>query len=128
MKKTALLLIVVCLVPFASAQKTRSTKLHINIMNNPSGPPDLNLEGTRVPYREALQKLGNLATKRGHTLTVIVGVEDGLSIADLQNMRGIIDKAGFSDVHYFVFGADHRNAGEIIFGKVIPYAALTVTD
>jgi hypothetical protein len=71
------------------------------------------------------QAFTKLMQEKGAGQPIEVIADEGIPIASLSNVRGILEKVGFLTVKYFYVPADHRYMGEIVFGKSRPYHALS---
>ncbi len=58
----------------------------------------------------------------GRDVPVVVLIDERNSIAALSNIRGIVNKAGFSRVRYFCFSADRKMMQETIEQPAIPFS------
>lgn len=64
-----------------------------------------------------LEVFGGIKKQRGGEIPVVVLIDQRNSLAALSNVRGIIDKAGFSEVRYFYFTVDRQRMAEIVLNS-----------
>lgn len=65
-------------------------------------------------------ELVEIIGRHGQHQAVNVIADDTVTIGTLENLRGLIEKIGFSNVSYFVASEASPKMGELIFGKVVP--------
>ncbi len=92
------------------------------VQKSRKGPPSYIINGSSVSYVDFLARLGTIIVAEGHEIPVTVAFEESIPMAELHNTRGIIEKAGFTHVRYYVYGKDHSYAGELKFGLAVPYS------
>lgn len=107
-----------------SAIGADAKKPPISIMLEPiRGKKVYRLESKVVSSENLLGALNPLILARGSEASVIVLVHESTSIADLKNLRGIIEKAGFSNIKYFHFADAKEKMAEIIMVRpAVPFS------
>jgi hypothetical protein len=61
--------------------------------------------------------------KNGEKNSAILIAHESISIADIINMRGVLQKIGFKSIRYFYYDDDKRMMAEFSFGKAaIPFS------
>lgn len=94
------------------------------VLNFEQGKVRYNVDAKPVRSDEILEVLGRIKERKGGRTSVVVLVDQRNSLATLSNIRGIIDKAGFSNVRYFSFTVDRQMMEEIPIGqrRAIPFS------
>jgi len=82
------------------------------------------LGSKQTPSDDLLEALNRLKQQIGRKGPLVVLIDSRNSLATLANLRGIIEKAGFENVRYFFFTADHRTMEEIQIGQrpAVPFS------
>ncbi|GEM_PF-4645189 len=94
------------------------------VLNFEQGKVRYSVDAKPVRSDEILEVLGRIKEQKGGRTSVVVLVDQRNSLASLSNIRGIIDKAGFSNVRYFSFTVDRQMMEEIPMGqrRAIPFS------
>jgi hypothetical protein len=94
------------------------------VLNFEQGKVRYNVDAKPLRSDEILEVLGRIKDQKGGRTSVVVLVDQRNSLATLSNIRGIIDKAGFSNVRYFSFTVDRQMMEEIPIGqrRAIPFS------
>jgi hypothetical protein len=71
------------------------------------------VQGKVVPSAKLLDSLSEHLLAKGRDVPVTILVRDDAPIATIWNLRGIAQKAGFSNLRIFSFGIDRRMMVEI---------------
>ena len=80
------------------------------------------IESKLVSLADSLRTLGDTLRTRGNQIPVIVLADEWLSFERIENLKGIIDKAGAQNVHYYVVGSDKRLMQPFHSEQAIPYS------
>lgn len=82
------------------------------------------VDSKSVRSEDILEALGRVKKLRGREVPIVVLIDQRNSLAALSNVRGIINKAGFSSVRYFCFTADREMMEEIIVDqrRAVPFS------
>ena len=70
-----------------------------------------------INSEDIIEVLGDLIRRSGPKAPIMVYIDERNSLAALSNVRGIIEKVGFFDVHYYCFTADREMMEEIIINR-----------
>ncbi len=81
------------------------------------GTPQYEVDSKLVRSERLLEVFGEIKKQRGREVPVVVLVDQRNSLAALSNIRGMVDKAGFSSIRYFYFSADRERMAEIILDR-----------
>jgi len=87
------------------------------VLDYPKGTVSYEVESKVVKSERLLDAFSSIKKERGRNVRVVVLADQRNSLAALSNIRGIIEKAGFSDVQYFYFTADRQMMAEIKLDK-----------
>jgi hypothetical protein len=85
------------------------------------------IDSKHVSLGQCSRILGDMLKKRGRETPVVVLVDERISFQRMQELKGVVDKAGASAARYFVFGADRARMQQINLGRGVPYS-LNPTD
>jgi len=80
------------------------------------------IDSKRVTLGQCLRILGDMLRERGSQAPVVVLVDERISFQRMQDLKGVVDKAGASAARYFVFGADRSRMQQLNLGRGIPYS------
>ena len=117
-----LFLVIECDRLFAASTNTVPIAVLIGITN---GEAQYELDRKPVPSEKLLEALSQAKRERekGRETPIVVLIDKRNSIAALSNIRGIIDKAGFSNVRYFYLSADRERMAEVALDRpAIPFS------
>lgn len=120
--------LVLCIAAFYSdrliAASTNTASIAV-LVSFDKGGIQYEVDSKPVRSDKILEVLGGTKRERsrGRETPVVVLIDNRNSMAALSNIRGIIDKAGFSTVRYFYFTADRQRMAEIILNQpAIPFS------
>lgn len=97
-----------------------STPLRL-LVQNAKGKPRFILEDKIIPYAQLPPSLGQILNSRGKAVPVMIAFDDSLPFSEIENLRGIVGKVGFTKARYFAYDQSRRNAVELVFGVVLPF-------
>lgn len=82
------------------------------------------VDSKRVRSEDILEVLGEVKKKRGQEAPMVILIDQRNSLAALSNVRGVINKIGFSSVRYFSFTADRQMMEEIAIDRLraVPFS------
>jgi hypothetical protein len=75
-----------------------------------------------VEYQEVLGELASVARTRGRSQDVTILAHEAVTLRRLDDLRGLVMKAGFSTPRVFYFRSDKRLMVEITYGVAQPYS------
>jgi biopolymer transport protein ExbD len=99
-------------LPLVAAEATNNAPTAI-VVEFDQGKIKYKVDSKSVRSEDILEDLGRVKKQRGREAPVVVLIDQRNSLAALSNIRGIINKAGFSSVRYFSFTVDRQMMEEI---------------
>ena len=111
MRKCSFLALAVTLLNIADV--TAASRVNITIGSDYEKANTMTVDGHRASGGLELAELSKVIKARGAEVPVIVIMPATLKFIDLNNVRGLIDKVGFTNVRYFVVWSATRKMVEL---------------
>lgn len=74
------------------------------------------LNATHVQSERLLDSLAPFVAGDGRNLPLIIMVNGSVTLDDIYNLRGIVQKAGFLQVRFYVYSTENEKAVELGLG------------
>lgn len=123
-----LLLYLSMIAPAAIAETTNRPPVSV-LVGLSDGRVQYEVDSKPVRSEKILEVFHEVKKQRdGRDTPVVVLVDERNSLTTLANIRGIINKAGFSHVRYFVVNADRTMMQETIERPAVPFSVNPAPD